>query len=219
MKLEIDTNTALLAELVFNTISPRPIKLIREDVEPAVKTVRFELLIASMFKVEAFDMKLNCEYPYIPVLIAVAGVSKKRVRVKGSPVIFTPFRPTRVIVGETIEFENALILFPPLISNVSKHLEYKLATFVTGSTREPIPLKDDMANVLNGLVAVIFVLSTTTRFMAGVPPRVAGMAQYVPPLPSDVRVVNAGINEFVGVRAFTLRIVIESVSIVFGMPF
>ncbi len=41
----------------------------------------------------------------------------------------------------------------------------------------------------------------------------------MPPLPSDVRVVNAGINEFVGVRAFTLRIVIESVSIVFGMPF
>ena len=55
--------TALLVELAFNTMSPTPTKLIREDVEPAVNTVLFEFLIASIFKVEAFDMKLNCEYP------------------------------------------------------------------------------------------------------------------------------------------------------------
>ena len=73
------------------------------------------------------------------MLIAVAGVSKKRVRVKGSPVIVTPFRPTSFIVGETIEFENALILFPPLISNCVKDVPKKLTVFVFVSTSRPIP--------------------------------------------------------------------------------
>jgi hypothetical protein len=63
LNVEIDINTTLLVELVFNTISPTPMKLMRDDVEPAVKRVLFELFIASIFKVEAFDIKLNSEYP------------------------------------------------------------------------------------------------------------------------------------------------------------
>jgi hypothetical protein len=38
---------------------------------------------------------------------------------------------------------------------------------------------------------------------AGIPPRLEGMAQNVPPSPSDVSVVKAGIKEFLGVKAFT----------------
>ena len=63
VKLEIDTNTALLVEFAFNTISPTPTKLIREEVEPAVKTVRFEVLSAPVFTVEVLDITLTCEYP------------------------------------------------------------------------------------------------------------------------------------------------------------
>jgi len=123
------------------------------------------------------------------------------------------------MVGEIIELAYAATLFPPLISNVSKHLEYKVIRLVAELTRDPMPRADDMASVLNGLFAVISVLSTTTRFIEGIPPRVDGMAQYVPPLPSDVRVVRAGINEFVGLRIFTLRSVITSVSKVWAIPF
>jgi hypothetical protein len=73
------------------------------------------------------------------VLIAEAIVSKKIVRVRGSPDTFTPFLPTSFIVGETIEFENDVNVFPPLISKVSNPFEYKVRRFVVEFVIEPIP--------------------------------------------------------------------------------
>jgi hypothetical protein len=144
--------------------------------------------------------------------MAEAILSKKIVRVKGSPDILTPFLPTSFIVGERIEFWYDVSVFPPLISKVSNPFAYKVRSFVVEFVIEPIPCAVDIYIVLNVDVIGKGRLSTTTSFRAGIPPRLEGIAQNVPPCPSDVSVVRAGIREFVGVRAFTCRIVIISVS-------
>ncbi len=58
-----------------------------------------------------------------------------------------------------------------------------------------------MVNVLRGSSAAITFPSTVMVLIAGDTPRLEGIAQNVPPLPSDVKVVNAGIRESVDVNA------------------
>ena len=60
----------------------------------------------------------------------------------------------------------------------------------------------EIYNVLKGFVAGIVSLFTTILLKEGMPPRLDGTAQNVPPSPSDVSVVSAGIIPFFGVRTF-----------------
>ena len=71
-----------------------------------------------------------------------------------------------------------------------------------------------MENVLNDISASIGTLSTTSVFIAEFRPSVEGIAQKVPPAPSDVSTLSAGIGELFTLYALTCRTVIISVSYV-----
>lgn len=92
------------------------------------------------------------------------------------------------------------MVFPPTTENVWKHLEKRVVVFVRGSVKLPMPCWVFIVNVLRGWSAVRTFPSTVIVFIAGDTPRLEGIAQKVPPLPSDVKVVNAGITELVDVN-------------------
>jgi hypothetical protein len=162
-------------------------------VESALICIRFEddNTLGSIF--DEFEMTFTSENPYIGGVVVVASVSKNNVRVKGSPVILTPFLPTNLIVLLRKEFDNACIVFPPLISSVSNPFEYRVIRFLFTSTRDPKPWPVEIERLFEGFNAFNDVLSAITSLNAGTPQRLEGIAQYVPPFPSDVRVRKAGI--------------------------
>ena len=101
--------------------------------------------------------------------------------------------------------------FPPIMSNCEKHFEKYVISFVVEFWIIPRPSPEFKERVLYDRVAGILTLFATTSLYAGSATSVCGEAQYVPPLPSDVRIVRAGINVLFGLYANTLRIVRTSV--------
>lgn len=148
----------------------------------------------------------------MPVLIAKFCPLKYKKPNTGSLEILIPFEPTNFTVGETIELEYALIVFPPLTSNVVNPFEKRVVVFDKLSVYEPKPGPVFILTWFCDKSDVRAMLSTIIVFIAGETPSVEGIAQKVPPTPSDVKTFNAGINELFVLYALTCRTVIISVS-------